>query len=115
MSFIETVKELGTVVIGAAKENPVVFAAGAVGSLVIGYGGYRAVKFLRNRPAKAAAVAAPVVAVEAVVVDKDTLAATTAAAATAALLSLTRAEADNMGMLADWNAALKAHLIAKKK
>lgn len=114
MSFIETVKELGNVVIAAAKESPVVFAAGAVGSLVVGYGGYRAVKYLRNRPAKVAAVAAPVVAVEAVVVDKATVAATTAAAATAALLSLTRAEADSMGLLADWNAALKAHLRAKQ-
>lgn len=109
MSFIETVKELGTVVLTAVKENPII-AIAAVGTGVVGYGGYRGVKYLCNRPSKQEAV----VAVEAVAPTAEATATAIALAATAALLSMSRAEADSLDLLPEWNAALKAHLRAKK-
>ena len=112
MSFIETVKELGTVVIGAVKENPAVAIAAVVGTVVVGYGAHRTVKYVRSRPAKLPAPAVAAVVVEAT--PAEATAAAVAAAAQVALLSLTRAEADNMGVLDDWCTALKVHLRSKQ-
>lgn len=107
MSFVDTVKALGTVVVEAAKANPVVFIGGAVGTAVLGYAGYRGVKAYRTR----GAVAKPAVAVVDAV--PGAALALPAEATDVALLSLTRAEAESMGVFDTWAEALIAKLNKK--
>jgi hypothetical protein len=109
MAFIESIKAAATVVVALAKENPAVAVGVAVGTVVVGYGGYRGIKCFRNRGTVVAPVAAvelvagatPIMPIEVDVVD--------------VLLGMSRAEAEASGVLKDWNEALLAKLRAKKK
>jgi len=118
MSVINTIKTAAESALGLIKANPVAAAGIAVGSVVVGYGGYRGVKYLRNRPSSKAvavapaAVAAPVTAEAPAVAPAPVVA---PEAATQALLSMSREQAVEIGMLTEWNTALKAALRDKQK
>lgn len=112
MSFIETIKAAGTVVLEVVKANPVVAAGAVVGGAVVGYGGYRGYKAFKNRapkavpPADVVAAAVQKIADDVKPVEVDP---------SFALLSMTREEAEKDGLLAEWSVALKAKLRAQQK
>lgn len=110
MSFIETVKAAGAVVVELVKANPVAAGCAILGTAVVGYGGHRAVKAIRNR--KPAVIPAEVL-VEAQAAGLVPVSPEQAAAeANSALLSMSRDQAEEMGLLTDWCVALKAKLRA---
>lgn len=118
MSVMTTIKTAAESALGLIKANPVAAAGIAVGSVVVGYGGYKGVKYLRNRPAKQTPGIAAVVAAnaaEAAPAAPVQTAEQVAAQQSHALLSMTREQAVESGLLDEWNIALKASLRAKNK
>lgn len=116
MSVITAIKTAAETALGLVKANPVAAAGIAVGSVVVGYGGYRGVKYLRNRPAKQVAGIAPLAATaELGEAPAAAVAEAVKAQAVHALLSMTRAEAEEAGLLTEWNTELKAKLRAGRK
>lgn len=111
MSFIETIKAAGSVVVEVVKANPALAAAAVVGGGVVGYGGYRGFKAFRNRAPKVAAPAAVAVGVAEAAVELKPI----EVDPTFALLSLTREQAEQDGVLNEWSIALKAKLRAQQK
>lgn len=113
MAIVETIKAAANTALEVLKANPVAAGVAVVGVAVVGYGGYRGVRYLRNRPvaaatetaasAASAAIGAVAANLQEVVVDP-----------VKALLSLTRAEAEELGVLAEWNVQLKTALRAKQ-
>lgn len=120
MAILETIKTVATTVLESVKSNPVAFVGGAVGGSVLIYGGYKGYKYLRNRNKDAAitglqtALAAQTPEVAQAIITKA-LAAETDQATTDNLLSLTRAEAETLGLFPEWAAALTTKLRAAKK
>lgn len=110
MSFIETIKAAGTVVLEVVKANPVVAAGAVVGGAVVGYGGYRGYKAFKNRAPKA-----PVAPATAVGVAEAAELKPLEVDPTFALLSMSREEAEKDGLLPEWSVALKAKLRAQQK
>jgi hypothetical protein len=113
MSFIETIKAAGTVVVELVKANPVVAGCAIVGTAAVGYGTHRVVKAYRNpKPTTIPpAVLAEVQAAGLAPAAPDD----SAAQATAALLSMSRDQAEEAGLLNEWNTALKIKLYAAQK
>lgn len=112
MSFIETIKAAGNVVLEVVKANPALAAAAVVGGGVVGYGGYRGYKAFKNRAPKAV----PPVAVVAEAID--TIAAELKPIEVdpvVALLTMSREQAEQADLLNEWNIALKAKLRAAQK
>lgn len=111
MSFIETIKAAGNVVLEVVKANPALAAGAVVGGAVVGYGSYRGYKAFKNRAPKAPVAPAATLGVAEAAVELKPI----EVDPTFALLSMSREQAEKDGLLNEWSIALKAKLRAQQK